>query len=134
VFDVLLFVLFFVVIFEKCLPVFGFTNIICLLYIYIVLVCLCYCRVLNTDNMSILGLTIDYGPYGFMDQYNSSHVCNASGHSSTISHHFFYILAKFLPYGWEFCYQLDPPFRLPKGEAGAHVPKAQGLKCHGRGL
>ena len=23
--------------------------------------------VLNTDNMSILGLTIDYGPYGFMD-------------------------------------------------------------------
>lgn len=24
--------------------------------------------VLNTDNMSILGLTIDYGPYGFMDR------------------------------------------------------------------
>src|SRR5690606_5880210 len=23
--------------------------------------------VMNTDNMSILGLTIDYGPYGFMD-------------------------------------------------------------------
>jgi len=23
--------------------------------------------VLNTDNMSILGLTLDYGPYGFMD-------------------------------------------------------------------
>ena len=23
--------------------------------------------VLNTDNMSILGLTIDYGPYGFLD-------------------------------------------------------------------
>ncbi len=27
--------------------------------------------VLNTDNMSILGLTIDYGPYGFMDRYLS---------------------------------------------------------------
>lgn len=24
--------------------------------------------VLNTDNMSILGLTLDYGPYGFMDR------------------------------------------------------------------
>jgi len=29
--------------------------------------------VLNTDNMSILGLTIDYGPYGYMDRYTSSH-------------------------------------------------------------
>ena len=28
-----------------------------------------YAGVLNTDNMSILGLTIDYGPYGFMDRY-----------------------------------------------------------------
>lgn len=26
--------------------------------------------VMNTDNMSILGLTIDYGPYGFMDLYD----------------------------------------------------------------
>lgn len=26
--------------------------------------------VMNTDNMSILGLTIDYGPYGWMDDYN----------------------------------------------------------------
>src|SRR3546814_8808667 len=25
--------------------------------------------VLNTDNMSILGLTIDYGPYGWVDDY-----------------------------------------------------------------
>jgi uncharacterized protein YdiU (UPF0061 family) len=25
--------------------------------------------VLNTDNMSILGLTLDYGPYGFMDRF-----------------------------------------------------------------
>jgi uncharacterized protein YdiU (UPF0061 family) len=24
--------------------------------------------VLNTDNMSITGLTLDYGPYGFMDR------------------------------------------------------------------
>jgi uncharacterized protein YdiU (UPF0061 family) len=26
--------------------------------------------VLNTDNMSILGLTIDYGPYGFLDKFD----------------------------------------------------------------
>jgi uncharacterized protein YdiU (UPF0061 family) len=26
--------------------------------------------VLNTDNMSILGLTIDYGPYGWVDDFN----------------------------------------------------------------
>lgn len=25
--------------------------------------------VLNTDNMSVLGLTIDFGPYGFMEEY-----------------------------------------------------------------
>jgi uncharacterized protein YdiU (UPF0061 family) len=32
--------------------------------------------VLNTDNMSILGLTLDYGPYGFMEAYDPAHVCN----------------------------------------------------------
>ncbi len=26
--------------------------------------------VMNTDNMSILGLTMDYGPYGFLDDYS----------------------------------------------------------------
>ena len=34
--------------------------------------------VMNSDNMSILGLTIDYGPYGFLDTYNSGFVCNHS--------------------------------------------------------
>jgi uncharacterized protein YdiU (UPF0061 family) len=32
--------------------------------------------VMNTDNMSILGLTIDYGPYGFMDAYDPRFICN----------------------------------------------------------
>lgn len=32
--------------------------------------------VMNTDNMSILGLTIDYGPYGFMDEFRINHICN----------------------------------------------------------
>jgi serine/tyrosine/threonine adenylyltransferase len=34
--------------------------------------------VMNTDNMSILGLTLDYGPYGFMDHFNPHHICNHS--------------------------------------------------------
>ncbi|MGS2722536.1 protein adenylyltransferase SelO [Porticoccus sp. GXU_MW_L64] len=34
--------------------------------------------VMNTDNMSILGDTIDYGPFGFMDDYQPDFVCNHS--------------------------------------------------------
>lgn len=34
--------------------------------------------VMNTDNMSIIGLTMDYGPFGFMEKYNSSYICNHS--------------------------------------------------------
>ncbi|MBT3432137.1 protein adenylyltransferase SelO, partial [uncultured Candidatus Thioglobus sp.] len=36
--------------------------------------------VMNTDNMSILGLTIDYGPFGFLETYNPKFVCNHSDH------------------------------------------------------
>lgn len=32
--------------------------------------------VMNTDNMSILGLTLDYGPFGFMEAFNGGHICN----------------------------------------------------------
>ena len=34
--------------------------------------------VMNTDNMSILGLTLDYGPFGFLDAYDPGFVCNHS--------------------------------------------------------
>ena len=34
--------------------------------------------VMNTDNMSILGLTIDYGPFGFLDGFDPNHICNQS--------------------------------------------------------
>ena len=34
--------------------------------------------VLNTDNMSVLGLTIDYGPYAFLDHFNPAFISNAS--------------------------------------------------------
>jgi len=36
--------------------------------------------VMNSDNMSILGITIDYGPYGFMDAYDPGYICNHSDH------------------------------------------------------
>ncbi|MCU6433236.1 YdiU family protein [Undibacterium sp. Jales W-56] len=32
--------------------------------------------VMNTDNMSILGITLDYGPFGFMEAFNAGHICN----------------------------------------------------------
>ncbi len=41
--------------------------------------------VMNTDNMSILGLTIDYGPYGFMDRFRVNHVCNHSDNQGRYS-------------------------------------------------
>lgn len=37
--------------------------------------------VMNTDNMSIVGLTLDYGPYGFMDEYDAGFICNHSDHN-----------------------------------------------------
>jgi len=37
--------------------------------------------VMNTDNMSIHGLTLDYGPFGFMDDYDPGFICNHSDHN-----------------------------------------------------
>lgn len=37
--------------------------------------------VMNTDNMSILGLTFDYGPFGFVGAYDPGYICNHSDHS-----------------------------------------------------
>ncbi len=34
--------------------------------------------VLNTDNMSVLGLTLDYGPYGFVEAFDPGFICNHS--------------------------------------------------------
>ncbi|CAN1516673.1 YdiU family protein [Limnohabitans sp. B9-3] len=36
--------------------------------------------VMNTDNMSVLGLTLDYGPFQFLDAFDPSHICNHSDH------------------------------------------------------
>ena len=41
--------------------------------------------VMNSDNMSILGLTIDYGPFGFMETYDPAFVCNHSDYQGRYS-------------------------------------------------
>ena len=43
--------------------------------------------VMNTDNMSILGLTIDYGPFQFLDAYDPAHICNHSDSSGRYAFH-----------------------------------------------
>ncbi|MEQ9002295.1 MAG: YdiU family protein [Pseudomonadales bacterium] len=51
--------------------------------------------VMNTDNMSVLGLTIDYGPYGWLDDYDPEWTPNTTdaggrryrfGHQAQIAH------------------------------------------------
>ncbi len=41
--------------------------------------------VMNTDNMSVLGLTLDYGPFGFLDTYQRDFICNHSDHQGRYS-------------------------------------------------
>lgn len=43
--------------------------------------------VLNSDNISALGLTIDYGPYGFLDRFEIDHICNHSDQSGRYAYH-----------------------------------------------
>ena len=42
--------------------------------------------VMNTDNMSILGLTLDYGPFGFMEAFDAGHICNHSDQNGRYSY------------------------------------------------
>ena len=42
--------------------------------------------VLNTDNMSVAGITIDYGPFGFIDRFDPEFVCNASDNNGRYSY------------------------------------------------
>jgi len=43
--------------------------------------------VLNSDNISALGLTMDYGPFGFLDQFEIDHICNHSDHGGRYAYH-----------------------------------------------
>ncbi len=42
--------------------------------------------VMNTDNMSILGLTLDYGPFGFLEAFDAHHICNHSDRDGRYSY------------------------------------------------
>lgn len=41
--------------------------------------------VMNTDNMSIAGLTIDYGPFAMMDTFDWNHICNTTDQNGRYS-------------------------------------------------
>jgi len=43
--------------------------------------------VMNTDNMSILGVTFDYGPFAFFDEYDARFICNHSDHAGRYAFH-----------------------------------------------
>jgi uncharacterized protein YdiU (UPF0061 family) len=43
--------------------------------------------VLNSDNISVIGLTIDYGPFGFLDQFQIDHICNHSDQGGRYAYH-----------------------------------------------
>lgn len=41
--------------------------------------------VMNTDNMSILGITFDFGPFAFLDDFDAQFICNHSDHEGRYS-------------------------------------------------
>ncbi|MDY7563020.1 YdiU family protein [Pseudomonas sp. 10B1] len=41
--------------------------------------------VMNTDNMSILGITFDFGPFAFLDDFDQNFICNHSDHDGRYS-------------------------------------------------
>jgi uncharacterized protein YdiU (UPF0061 family) len=43
--------------------------------------------VLNSDNISALGLTMDYGPFGFLDQFEIDHISNHSDQGGRYAYH-----------------------------------------------
>lgn len=56
--------------------------------------------VMNTDNMSILGITLDYGPFGFMEAFDVDHMCNHTDQGGRYSY------ANQVPVGHWNCYAL----------------------------
>ncbi len=42
--------------------------------------------VMNTDNFSILGLTFDFGPFAFLDDFDAQFICNHSDHTGRYSY------------------------------------------------
>ncbi|HTW84187.1 MAG TPA: YdiU family protein [Candidatus Sulfotelmatobacter sp.] len=72
--------------------------------------------VMNTDNFSILGLTLDYGPYGFMETYEPSLICNHTDESGR------YAFDKQPTIGLWNCYALAESLSSLIAEADRAVP------------
>ncbi len=104
--------------------------------------------VMNTDNMSLLGLTLDYGPFQFLDGFDPLHICNHSdtqgryayGRQPQIAHWNLYRLGQaLLPligdreltvqvlegYGPAFTQALGDALRAKLGLVGADAPEAR---------
>lgn len=79
--------------------------------------------VLNTDNMSLLGLTIDYGPFAFMDRFQFAHVPNHSDERGR------YAWANQPAIGWWNCQALAVALRPLLGDA-ADDTIADALTCY----
>lgn len=73
--------------------------------------------VLNTDNMSILGLTIDYGPFQFMEYFDKELVGNSSDHTGRYCYENQPEMCK-----WN-CVKLLESFRLMFPETMSEMPK-----------
>jgi len=79
--------------------------------------------VMNTDNMSILGLTIDYGPFGFIDGFDANHICNHSDSQGRYA----YRMQPQIAYWNLFCLAqaLLPLFGVQRDEADANANAAE---------
>jgi len=75
--------------------------------------------VMNTDNMSMLGLTIDYGPFGFLDRFDPNHVCN---HSDDLGRYSYAMQPKIAEWN---CWCLGDALMPLIGEAGGTVDDAK---------
>ncbi|MCB2145613.1 MAG: YdiU family protein [Deltaproteobacteria bacterium] len=82
--------------------------------------------VMNTDNMSILGLTLDYGPYGWLDNYDPDWTPNTTdaagrryrfGHQPAIAH---WNLAQLANAIYPLIGQVEPLQAVLDGYAGSY--------------
>jgi uncharacterized protein YdiU (UPF0061 family) len=80
--------------------------------------------VLNTDNMSILGITLDYGPYGFLDDYDAGFVCN---HTDTGGQ---YAFDRQPSVGIWNCARLGEALMIVEGESGDPSPWQEALESY----
>jgi uncharacterized protein YdiU (UPF0061 family) len=80
--------------------------------------------VMNTDNMSILGITLDYGPYGFLDDYDAGFICN---HTDTGGQ---YAFDRQPSVGIWNCARLGEALMIVDGGADATGPWQQALESY----